>query len=350
MTDWKREVGGALMVGLPGPELDRETSGWLRARRPAGVILFGRNLETPRQTAALIEAALPLLRRPALIAVDQEGGRVSRLASWLGPTPSAATLARCGDDVTRRFAAATGRALAALGFNLDFAPVVDLSPPDQPNGIGDRSYGTDPDTVRCRAGAFLAGLQDDAGIAGCLKHFPGLGDTSVDSHVELPVVSRTRAQLDEEDLAPYRALGPIAASVMIGHGHYPALDAESKPASCSPNVVTGLLRGHLGYTGLAVSDDLEMGAVAGRDAEGEAAVLALEAGCDLLLYCSDPARADRALEALAAEARRRPALRNRIAEAVSRAEALAAAWPVRPADVAVWESARADVSSFAARA
>jgi beta-N-acetylhexosaminidase len=350
MTDWRREAGGTLMVGLPGPELDRETAGWLSGVAPAGVILFARNLETPERTAALIEALIPLLRRPALIAVDQEGGRVSRLASWLGPTPAAAMLAQRGERATRRFAAATGRSLAALGFNLDFAPVVDLCGPERANGIGDRSYGTDPGAVTRMAGAFLLGLQDDAGVAGCLKHFPGLGDTAVDSHVELPVVPRSREQLLREDLAPYRALGPIAASVMIGHGHYPALDDEPVPASCSPNVVGGLLRGELGFAGPAVSDDLEMGAVAGRDVEGQAAVTALAAGCDLLLYCSDLARADRALGALAAEARRSPALRERLAEAADRVRSLAAARPVRPSDLGTWETARAEIAGFPPRA
>ena len=347
MTDWKRQAGGTLMIGLSGPELDRETARWLGALAPAGVILFSRNLDTPEQTAALIEALGPLLPEAPLIAVDQEGGRVSRLAPWLGPTPTAATLSRQGDDATRRFAAATGRSLAALGFNLDFAPVVDLCAPDQPNGIGDRSYGTDPRTVARMAGAFLRGLQDDAGIAGCLKHFPGLGDTYVDSHVELPVVQRSRERLEREDLAPYRALGPVAASVMVGHGHYPALDAAATPASCSENVVTRLLRHELGYAGLAVSDDMEMGAVAELDRNGEAAVLALAAGCDLLLYCSAPDRADQALRALVAEAARSATMRDRLMEAAARVRAFAEAWPVRPADIRAWETARADFSEFA---
>lgn len=350
MTDWRREAGGTLMVGLPGPELDREMAGWLSSVAPAGVILFARNLETPERTAALIAALIPLLRRPALIAVDQEGGRVSRLAPWLGPTPTAAMLAQRGERATRRFAAATGRSLAALGFNLDFAPVVDLCPPDRANGIGDRSYGTDPGVVSRMAGAFLQGLQEDAGIAGCLKHFPGLGDTFVDSHVELPRVERSREQLEIWDLVPYRVLGEIAASVMIGHGHYPVFDGPPTPASCSEQVVDRLLRRELGYTGLAVSDDLEMGAVSDLDRDGGAAVLALAAGCDLILYCSDPDRADRALGALAAEARGSAALRDRLTEAAAGVRAMAETWPVRPADLRGWESARADLRSFASRA
>ena len=255
MNDWKRLAGAVLMVGFEGAEpLER-----LRALGPAGLILFSRNLESAGQTIDLTERLKGLLPGPPLLALDQEGGRVSRLEPFIGPTPAAAALARAGSATAKEFGAGTGRALHALGFNIDFAPVVDLCGPEATNGIGDRSFGTDPRLVAELAGSFLEGLQA-AGVAGCLKHFPGLGRTAVDSHLELPVASTGLERLQAEDLLPYRLLCPEAASVMVGHAHYPALNPEERlPASCSPEIVNGLLRKELGYGGLVVSDDLEMG-------------------------------------------------------------------------------------------
>jgi beta-N-acetylhexosaminidase len=328
------------MVGLPGPELTPETSRRLRDLDPAGVILFDRNLVEPEQTAALLASVKGLLSGPPLFAIDQEGGRVSRLERWIGATPTALDLSGGSAETVRRFARDTGSALKALGFNLDFAPVVDLCPPDAPNGIGDRSFGTDPEQVTRLAGEFLRGLHD-GGVAGCLKHFPGLGDTVVDSHVELPTVGREAEQLEREDLLPYRRLCGEADSVMVGHGYYASLDPEGPvPASCSPNVVSALLRSGLGYDGLVVSDDLEMGAVSGLDVDGAAAVRALHAGCDLLLYCADLDRAQRARQALDDAARRDRVLRSRLGDACRRVALAARRWSGAAADLVAWEQAR----------
>jgi beta-N-acetylhexosaminidase len=328
---YEEAAGACLMIGLPGPDLDAETGDALAALRPAGVILFRRNLVDPGQTRELLRRVAAAIARPALFAIDQEGGRVSRLAPWIGQTPSASRLAANGDDAVREFATATARALAALGFNLDFAPVVDLSSADAANGIADRAYGDDPETVAHLAGVFLDALQA-TGVAGCLKHFPGLGPTSVDSHLELPTVDRAVDQLEREDLLPFRRLVSRAACVMVGHGHYPTLHGERPlPATCSKTIVDGWLRRRLGFAGVIVSDDLEMGAVASRDAQGAVAVAALAAGCDLLLYCADLGRAARAVEAVALAARESPALDERVREAGARVLRLACAWPVRGA-------------------
>jgi beta-N-acetylhexosaminidase len=237
--------------------------------------------------------------------------------------------------------------LAAIGFNLDFAPVVDLCGPESSNGIGDRSFGTDARRVTELAGEFLGGLQQ-TGVAGCLKHFPGLGDTRVDSHLELPTVERTRERLEAEDLLPYRRLASLAASVMVGHGHYPALDSEGeRPASCSPRIVNELLRRRIGYTGLVVSDDLEMGAVSRRDRDGAAALESLLAGCDLLLYCADLDRAEAAARAIGAAADRDRAIAARLraaAAAVLRATRL---WDGAAPTGGGWESVRAGMAEFA---
>jgi beta-N-acetylhexosaminidase len=337
--------GTMLMVGLPGPELDAATARRLSRLRPGGIILFKRNLDTAQQTMALAAELRALLGRPCLMAVDQEGGRVSRLAHWIGPTPSAASLAASGEATTRRFAEATGRALCALGFNLDFAPVVDLCAGEVANGIGDRSFGPDPDVTVRMGRAYLDGLAQ-AGIAGCLKHFPGLGCTGVDSHESLPTVHRSRASLEQEELVPFRLLAPHAPSVMVGHGHYPALDPEPRrPASLSPPIVSGLLRSEMGFGGLVASDDLEMGAVASLDEGGAVAIQAAAAGCDLLLYCSDLARAEIASEAMAARASRDGAFRRRLEEGSRVVARLAARLAQPPGDLAAWDGARRELSS-----
>lgn len=340
------DSGMMLMVGLPGPRLDAGIARRIEALGPGGVILFKRNLASAEQTMELLAELTKVLRRPCLLALDQEGGRVSRLAHWIGPTPAAAVLAESGEDATHRFAETTGRALRALGFNVDFAPVVDLCASNAPNGIGDRSFGTDPEVASRLGRAFLDGLAQ-AGIAGCLKHFPGLGCTRVDSHESLPTVNRSRLQLEQEELLPFRRLAPLAPCVMVGHGHYPALDPQpSRPASLSPQVVSGLLRSELGFAGLVVSDDLEMGAVASLDEGGAAAVEATAAGCDLLLYCSDLGRAERAAATLASRAKVDPDLRRRLREAARAVGSLASRVQPEPGDLAAWDSARRDLMDF----
>jgi beta-N-acetylhexosaminidase len=249
-----------------------------------------------------------------------------------------------------RFGATTGEALRGLGFNLDFAPVLDLCAPGTPNGIGDRSFGTDPDMVAALAGAFLDGLQT-AGVAGCLKHFPGLGDTHVDSHRELPTVMRSRERLLAEDLLPYRRLHGRAASVMIGHALYPSLvPGAHLPACMTPEIVRGWLRERVGFRGLAVSDDLEMGAVTAFDAERPAGLSAVEAGCDLVLYCHTLEHAERARDAMVARAEGDPAFAARLRQAAEAVQRTGQAWPARAPDPAAWVEARRSMQELAALA
>lgn len=346
MSEQRTDPGRLLMVGLPGPTLDPADAERLRRLGPGGVILFGRNLESAAQTAVLLERIQRLLAYPLLLALDQEGGRVSRLQSWIGETPTAAALARAGENAALRFGQATARALRALGFNLDFAPVVDLCTVDATNGIGDRSFGTDPNRATLLAGAFLDGLQD-SGVAGCLKHFPGLGPTSVDSHERLPTASRKRDELDVVDLVPFRRLASRAAAVMVGHAHYPALDPEPDlPATLSSPVVTGLLREDIGFRGLVVTDDLEMGAVASLDADGDAAVRAIAAGCDLVLYCAALDRAERARAALLHAARNDAVFGRRLEQAAGAVATAAAGWPAPPSGPSGWDTARRGLQAF----
>jgi len=329
-------AGRVLMVGLQGPDLEFDERRRLERLAPGGVILFRRNLDTPDRLIALVAELAGVLAAPRLIAIDQEGGRVNRLADWVGDGPTAARLAEAAPEATHRWGLATGRGLHALGFNLDFAPVVDLCGADSPNGIGDRSFGRDPDRTTERAGAFLAGLQAER-IAGCLKHFPGLGDTPVDSHERLPVCDRDRATLESADLAPFARLGDHAACVMVGHAYYPALESVTgTPATLSHAVVTGLLRDSMGFRGLVVSDDLEMGAVAPLDQNGRAAVMAIAAGCDLLPYCSDLDRAEQARAALETAASDDSSFHDRLRNAARSVRNTAARWPAPRPDDRAW--------------
>ena len=342
------DAGRVLMVGFAASRPERELLDRLRALRPGGVILFRRNLESPEALAELLLSLREVLPPHPLLAVDQEGGRVSRLEPWLGPTPTAERWSHQGEDAVRRFGATTGAALRGLGFNLDFAPVVDLCPPGTPNGIGDRSFGTDPEVAAVHAGAFLDGLQS-AGVAGCLKHFPGLGDTFVDSHRELPTVTRPRERLVAEDLLPYRRLQDHAAAVMIGHALYPTLvPAAALPACLTPAIVRGLLRERLGFAGLAVSDDLEMGAVATFEEERPAGLTAVEAGCDLVLYCHTLDRADRARDAMEALAAKDPSFAARLRDAAAAVERTGRQWPARTPDTAAWTEARRSMQELTA--
>lgn len=340
-------TGRVLMVGFSESRPETGLLDRLQALRPGGIILFRRNLESPEALHDLVAALREVLPPDPLLAIDQEGGRVSRLEPWLGPTPTAERWSHEGEDAVRRFGEATGCALRGLGFNLDFAPVVDLCPPGTANGIGDRSFGIDPEGVALQAGAFLDGLQS-AGVAGCLKHFPGLGDTHVDSHRELPTVLRTRERLDAEDLLPYRRLHGHAAAVMIGHAVYPTLVPGTRlPACLSPDIVHGWLRERVGFAGLAVSDDLEMGAVAAFEAEQPAGLTAVAAGCDLVLYCHSLDRAERAREAMAARAAKDPAFDERLGEAAAAVARAGANWPALPPDPDVWAEARRSMQEMA---
>jgi beta-N-acetylhexosaminidase len=338
MRDLEALAGRVLMIGLPAASLDERAAARLRSLGPAGVILFRRNLDTPERLAELMRELRACLPGPALYALDQEGGRVSRLEPWTGATPSAAALARAGGTAVLRFGQATGTLLRGLGFNLDFAPVVDLSAPDATNGIGDRSYGTDAAAVVALGGAFLDGLQEQ-GVAGCLKHFPGLGDTAVDSHHTMPVCHRGLGELEAADLVPYRELGPRAASVMVGHAAYPSLEPDrGLPASLSRRVVQELLRRRLGYPGLVVSDDLEMGAVRPLDVAGAAAVAAVRAGCDLVLYASDLDGAEAARDALARTASTDRPFGERLRTAARDVGHAASRWPAPAPDPSGWRA------------
>jgi beta-N-acetylhexosaminidase len=274
------KAGEFVFVGIPGPSLDGPTSALLAAARPGGVVLFGRNLESAEQ---LIELAGELRRvlPEAVLAIDAEGGRVDRLVKLLGPSPAPSLLARRPPIEAQRAGRWIGLALRLFDIDLDFAPVVDLDRGETGNALDGRYLGSRDPAVTRRARAFLRGLHS-GGVGGCLKHFPGLGAATEDTHHRTSVVRLTAAAL-APDLKPYAALLPLAGAAMIAHAVYPAFDLEERPASLSPPVIGGLLRGQLGFDGLALSDDLEMKALGEWGDLPTRAEAAFAAGCDLVM-------------------------------------------------------------------
>jgi beta-N-acetylhexosaminidase len=328
----QERMGQFLFVGLPGTSVDGETRQVLADVQPGGVVLFSRNLESSRQTAELNAAVRGALKIPPIISIDQEGGPVDRLKTIGEPMPSAADV-RATDDaaLAGRFGVATAELLRLLGFNMNFAPVLDLEVhPDADNALRGRYFGATTAEIVRFAGSYLEGLQQ-GGIVACGKHFPGLGDTTVDSHHSLPTVERSGEELRAHDLRPYAELTTRINSrlsvVMVAHAYYPAFDGQERiPASLSPNVVTSLLRDELEFRGLAISDDMEMGAIVEMGDFGESCVRAIEAGNDMLLVCQTVEKVREAHEALvrAAESGRiSPERRRRGLDRIARVKSAA---------------------------
>jgi beta-N-acetylhexosaminidase len=287
--------GQLILTGVPGKELDSETSAMFRRVQPGGFILFGRNIETAQQLRKLIDDLRDLSEVEPIITIDQEGGRVSRLRLIGNEPPNAQQLRERNDiGLIQRHGDITGRLLRLFGFNLDLCPVLDISfDDDADNSLKGRCYGKTVDQVIRNAGAFNHGLRGQR-ITSCGKHFPGYSAASVDAHHDLPRIDRTRAELDNEELAVFRAFtgrdgspqpSPYVDSMMICHGWYPVFEQQKKPASLSKRVITGLLRGELGFDGLIMTDDLDMGAILNEYSLEETLQLAVEAGNDLAMIC-----------------------------------------------------------------
>jgi beta-N-acetylhexosaminidase len=279
MDSLRRLAESCLLPGFVGTR----APGWVLVRLERGLggaVLFARNVASPEQVAALT-AELHRARPDALGAIDEEGGDVTRMEAAAGSSyPGNLALGAAGDpELTRAVAASLGAELAAAGIDLDLAPVADVnSNPDNPV-IGVRSFGSDPELVAAHVTAFVEGLQS-AGVGACVKHFPGHGDTAVDSHLGLPVVAGGAEAL-EVALRPFRAA--IAAgvrAVMTAHLVVPTLDPE--PATVSRAILTGLLRERLGYAGLVITDGLEMAAIRSTIGLEEGAVRAIAAGADAI--------------------------------------------------------------------
>ena len=282
----RRSVAQCFMVGIPGPTLDAETRAFLTEYPVGGVILFKRNVRSATQLRRLVTALHATGAGVApLVAIDHEGGRVHRLPKPFTHFPPAAQIGAARDlRLAEAVGRAMGRELAAVGIDLDFAPVLDVWSNPRNRVIGDRAYGTTPAAAVAMALAVSRGLLR-GGVLACGKHFPGHGDTVGDSHFVLPRVRAARAHLARVELFPFRrAIRAGLSALMTAHVVYPALDPR-RPATLSARICRDLLRRQLGFRGVLFSDDLEMNAVAGRRTPGAAAVEALRAGCDMRLVC-----------------------------------------------------------------
>jgi beta-N-acetylhexosaminidase len=292
--------GQMILTGVPGKELDPETARIFRRVQPGAFILFGRNIETPTQLRRLIDDLRDLSAVEPVITIDQEGGRVSRLRLIGNEPPNAQQLREKGDlELIARHGDITGRLLRLFGFNLDLCPVLDISFDDEAdNSLRGRCHGRTVAEVVRNAGAFNAAMRAQC-IASCGKHFPGYSAATVDAHHDLPRIERTRDELDREELAVFRAFtgsgdspnrhpsqdGNIVDSMMICHAWYPCFEPTEKPASLSKRVITELLRDEMGFAGLIMTDDLDMGAILNEYSLVDTIRLAMEAGNDLAMIC-----------------------------------------------------------------
>ena len=300
-------LGQLILTGVPGTRLDAAAEKLFRRIQPGGFILFARNIESAPQLRKLTDDLRSLSEVEPIITIDQEGGRVSRLR-LIGNEPPNAQQLRNKDDVhlIQRHGDITGRLLRLFGFNLDLCPVLDISfDDDADNSLRGRCYGKTVQQVVRNAGAFNQAMEGQ-GIASCGKHFPGYSAATVDAHHELPTITRTREQLDGEELAVFRqfvgrggspnrpraieASRPYFGddkidSMMTCHGWYPCFEPKRMPATLSHRVVTGLLRDEMGFDGLIITDDLDMGAILNEYGLEETIRLAIAAGNDLAMIC-----------------------------------------------------------------
>ena len=314
----RQAVGSLLVVGLEGTELKGMERAWLKLMRPAGIILYKRNIADVAQTRYLLAQAMAYCLPHGTSFVDVEGGTVNRLRDALAPIPSAQAVAtaaqRKGNAAAARMhGELIARAVKAFGFNTSLAPMVDLALPESAEVLGSRCPAPTAAQTVAYARAFLAGL-GSAGVVGCVKHFPGLGGGTRDSHLETPAIRRPWQQLWQEDLEPYRALGDRMPMVMVNHAAYPETKDKKRPASVSKFWIQSVLRKRIGYRGIILSDDLEMGGVVKFMPIEEAGIEAVRVGSDLVEICHHPEPILQVFEALIAEGERSAAFRSLLLE------------------------------------
>jgi beta-N-acetylhexosaminidase len=318
----RHAAGSLLVVGVTGTELTGLERAWLKLVRPAGVILFRRNIADPRQTRALLSEATCLGVKDSFRCVDVEGGVVDRLRDALAPMPSAQAVARAAraldkNGLARQHGELVARAMQAFGFNTTLAPVLDLGLSTSASVMGTRTSAETSTGVIEYVRGFLAGLSA-RGAVGCGKHFPGLGGGTLDSHLETPKIHRSWQELWREDLAPYRELHDELPMVMVNHAAYPDTAGRNRPASVSSYWIEKVLRKRIGYRGIVFSDDLEMGGILKFMPIEEAAVAAIRGGTDLLEICHSPELILRAYESMITEAERSAAFRSLLLTRASR--------------------------------
>jgi beta-N-acetylhexosaminidase len=310
----RHSAGSLLVVGLSGPELTGLERAWLKLVRPGGIILFKRNIVNAAQSRALLDEATGFCAPHAVRCVDVEGGTVNRLRDALAPLPSAQAVGAVVKKSkkpawAREHGELIARAVKAFGFNTTLAPVVDLALPESTEVLGSRPPGANASDVVTYARAFLEGLAAN-GLVGCGKHFPGLGGATGDTHFVTPEIVRDWKRLWDEDVVPYRELHAAMPMIMTNHAAYPEAPSKNVPASASAFWITTVLRKRIGYRGIILSDDLEMGGILKFLPVDEAAIAAVRAGSDLLEICHSAELILRSYEALVSEAERSAAFRN----------------------------------------
>jgi beta-N-acetylhexosaminidase len=314
-------IGQLLIVGFNGTEMTPRFSSLLTRLQPAGVILFARNIKSAEQTWRLLRDCRKCVSTPLFTCVDLEGGSVDRFREVLGPTPSAADVFSTGDrKLFRTHGRMIGENCRALGFNTDFAPVLDLAFEASRSVMGSRAVSETPRKTVAYAREFLAGLRA-ASVLGCGKHFPGLGEGKLDSHHALPVIEKSMKRLWAEDMVPYRTLRRQLPFAMISHAAYPQVTHDQTPASLSKTWITDILRKRIGFRNLIVSDDLEMGGVLSAAPVGEAAVKHIRAGGDLCLICHREDYITQAYDTLVSTAERDAKFARQVEDAVARVRA-----------------------------
>jgi len=357
MNEFERDAGQVLLAGFDQSACDAELERLLTEVRPAGVIFSKRNIAGIPEFSELVQQVSSTLGDRAhlpVLALDMEGGSVDRLRHVLAPLPSARAVAATDDDpFMRQFGALIGEAMSTFRLNLDFAPVLDLAAPESELMMGSRAVSRDPTAVVRFARNFLGGLNRFS-VLGCGKHFPGLGSGARDTHLEMAPIETPAEQLWERDLLPFRELHEELLLMMVNHAWYPALhppDTPPRPASLSRTVVTELLREKVGFGGVVVADDLGMGAVLAGRSVGEAAVAAIEAGCDLLPISRQADLIRAAHRALVERAGADPGFADRLHQAAGRIEVLqqslrtlAAGAPQRRPD---WDGLRERIRAMA---
>ena len=352
-------LGKLFFIGIPGPELDAETLELLEYVRPGGVCLFARNVKSAEQVNALLSGIRDVIGPQVMLSVDQEGGTVDRLRRIIEPFPAAEKITTA--DQAAEHGALIGRTLRLLGFNVNFAPVVDVATEARRlnnNGLRGRSFGSSPDEAVDLAGSFLNAMEAE-GIAGCLKHFPGLAGANVDSHEELPQISIDESEFASIDLPPFQHL--IERSnlrfVMVAHAIYPNLALQERdrsgrlvPSSLSDAVLDKLLRQQCRFEGVAITDDLLMGAITREYGLPDACVKAVAAGEDMLAICSEPELIKRSFDRVGEAAEAGELSSARISSATGRIDRVAGtlAEPIG-LDLAELETISARVAEFKSR-
>ncbi len=326
----EEKVGQMFTVGFHGLEAPDYLLEWLAQGRVGGIILFARNVDTPAQVARLTASLHQAAKYPLLIGIDQEGGTVARLRQGFSESPGAMALAAASGDQaerTERVSAVLGEEMCAVGINWDYAPAVDLLYSDENPTMGTRSFGIDPEQVSSFAEAAVKGFQR-AGVAACAKHFPGLGETAIDTHLALPRLTVSEEKLLNRDLMPYRTvIDSGIASIMTTHTIIETLD-PNYPATLSPIIIQRLLRGELGFDGVVTTDCMEMKAIADNFGAGESAVLAAKAGVDIILVSHTAETQAQAYDALLKAVLEGSVSESIVNAAISRIEKLKTAFAI----------------------